>query len=333
MGWFTRNMLAMELSDSLVKIVEVKVKRKRLKSRMIEYMAHPFPSTWIDGGDLQEREAFIQTMREGMKEKKFRTRKAVLSLNCSDVYIVKQSIPELRNRRLRKWFQNEILPELSLPFDNPTFDFHRIGHVWEDGGEQEAIFVMTSKEKVEQWVEVAGWLGLEPVGVQLAPLGLYRWLDLHMQLAENVMLLQIAKTRVEISLVIQGNLIEWKSIPLSVSMDDDQIYRPQMDSLKPVVRDEEEISVYGERLLIQLEEIVDGWKANHSIDIMEWVLSGEGIDFSLLQQYLNEQVDTKVSVSPSPENMMSKRVAKKASQWIGPTLSVPLGLALGRRKR
>ena len=56
------------------------------------------------------------------------------------------------------------------------FDCCPVGHVWEDGGEQDAVIVAASRRTVTAFASLAEWCGLEPVGLEPAPLGLHRWL-------------------------------------------------------------------------------------------------------------------------------------------------------------
>ena len=172
---FRRYRLGMEWTDSLFKLVELHQRRGRV--RVTEAVVHPLPPGWLRNGEIVEPDHVIQAIRDALEGKKLHTRKVRIAFGGSHVRVMRRRLPELRKRRLRKWIRDQVLAEAHLPWDDPVFDYYRVGHVWEDGGEQDAVIVTASRRMVSALASLAEWGGLEPVGLEPAPLGLARWLS------------------------------------------------------------------------------------------------------------------------------------------------------------
>lgn len=102
---------------------------------------------------------------------------------------------------------------------------------------------------------------------------------------------------------------------------------PQSDPLAPRLKGEEEVKRYGEALTAGLKEILEGFKGRTGWMPKEWVLTGEGVDFSLLRDRLKPEEGV-VTISPSPGEFMAECLRERVSPWLGPCLSVPIGLLM-----
>jgi|GEM_PF-2667867 len=322
---FRRYRLGLEWTDSFFKLVEVH--QSRGKIRVTDAAVHPLPPGWFRKEGVVEPESVVQAVREALKGKKLRTRKVHIAISGGHVRVMRRRLPELGRRRLRKWVQRKILPEADLPWEDPVFDCCPVGHVWEDGGEQDAVIVAASRRTVTAFASLAEWCGLEPVRPEPAPLGLHRWLVHALPgVFSRRMTVQISPRSVEISFFEGDIWLETRVVSLPVSLFAEK-GASQADPLAPRLKGEEEVKRYGEALTASLREILEDFRERNGWMPKEWVLTGEGVDFSLLRDRLNPEEGV-VTISPFPGEIMEDSLRERVSPWLGPCLSVPIGLLL-----
>ncbi|MBA4602791.1 type IV pilus biogenesis protein PilM [Thermoactinomyces mirandus] len=320
--------IGIELSPSFFKLAEVK--KRRNKMWLYQYVVHPLPSIWSWESSIWEREEFIQSVQEALLGRDLHTKRVHVAINSKYVIYKRVMVPEMRKRKYRSWLREYLLPVLDLPFSDPVFDYHLINHVWVDGDEQEVLLAITSSSYIDVLTKCLHYCGLDPVHIDLAPLGLYRWLNHIEDLSSSpFILLYLSKNEGEISYFIDGmfqgaHMIELPMTPCLVGKD-----RPYPDPLTPVLKTEEEVSCYGQALMeIVFEGIPDDLKKIFSCPNTRYILAGEGIDLSLLENWLIQNHSMKVKLAPPAEMVMTDNLRERASRWIGNSLSVPLGLMM-----
>ena len=322
---FRRYRLGLEWTDSFFKLVELCQRRGRIL--VTDAVVHPLPPGWFREGTVAEPESVVQAVRDVLKEKKLHTRKVHIAVGGGHVRVMRRRLPELGKRGLRKWIQKKVLPEADLPWEDPVFDCCPVGHVWEDDGEQDTVIVAASRRTVSAFASLAEWCGLEPVGLEPAPLGLHRWLVHTLpEVFSKRMTVQISPRAVEVSFFDGDVWLETRvlSLPMTLFAEGGE---SQSDPLAPRLKGEEEVKRYGEALTAGLKEILEGFKGRAGWMPKEWVLTGEGVDFSLLRDRLKPEEGV-VTISPSPGEFMAEYLRERVSPWLGPCLSVSIGLLM-----
>lgn len=323
---FRRYRLGMEWTDSLFKLVELHQRRGRV--RVTEAVVHPLPPGWLRNGEIVEPDHVIQAIREALEGKKLHTRKVRIAVGGSHVRVMRRRLPELGKRKLCKWIRDQVLAEAHLPWDDPVFDYYRVGHVWEDGGEQDAVIVTASRRMVSALASLAEWGGLEPVGLEPAPLGLARWLSYALpEVFSNRMTVQVSPRSVEVSFFEGEIWLETRSISLSMEpfAEGERLRDPPG---APLLKEEEEVRRYGEALSIALREVLESFRERAGWLPREWVLTGEGVDFTLLRDRLKPEEGVSVTISPFPGELLAEGLRERIPPSLGPSLSVPIGLWL-----
>ena len=64
----------------------------------------------------------------------------------------------------------------------------------------------------------------------------------------------------------------------------------------------------------------------------EWFLSGEGLDFYLLENWLQQHLEASVKLAPPAEIIMPEPLRDRASKWLGNALSIPIGLTVDEKE-
>ncbi|SFS46364.1 type IV pilus biogenesis protein PilM [Marininema halotolerans] len=329
MSLIPRYSLGMELSDSLFKLVEI---RKGLRqTRLTQYVTHPLLPMWSGERELAEREELIQSIRDALRGRKFRTTKVHLSLSNRHVVTGIWYVPEMRAGRMRRWIENKIFSEWALPFDDPIFDFKTIGHVWSDGDQQEVVIVATSRRYVEEVTDLVRCCGLDPISIGLSCLDLQRWMDFSNETTNHKWAaIHLSRTGIEVSLFFHGLLQGGCFLPLS--MEEHLLNvpdRPAVDPLTPMLTQEHQVASYGDSLLNNLNKLEPEWLQEELLQSSRsWMLSGEGVDFDRLVDYLRSKSDRSIHLSPTPQGLIKDETKLHASRWLGNALSVPLGAAL-----
>jgi type IV pilus assembly protein PilM len=330
MLFFRRSCLGLELSDSLLKIVELQ--RWWGPPRLKQVIIHPLVPIWSAEEGWTEKEELIQSIQEALAEGRLGTRKVRLSLSNRHVITQKWKVPEMNRQRMRRWIQRKVLPEWQHPCgENPLFDFQPTHHVWEDGDRQEVAVSIVSRSYVEELIQIMRWCGLNPVAVDLAALHSRRWLDYCVSsTASRLALIHVHADGFEISYVQEGILHAgtYFSMPM-------RKYRQQnggtagADPLRPILETPDEITRYGQTMIKMMKTSGAPWlgKQIWSPNV-QWVLSGEGVHFPVLREWLMEQGAPSVVVADSPEAIMPEEMSDLSASRLGPALTVPLGAAL-----
>lgn len=327
---FRRKMLGLELNDTLLKLVELH--KQGRKVRLEQMVAHPLPSVWSKDGEFIEQEALIQSVREALLGRRFATRKVHLALNSRHVTVQRKRVPILSERRLKKWIQKQIIPSLPLPYTEVVFDYIRLDkHEIEQ--EQDLLLIVASKNYVETLAKIIEYSGLEPISLDLSSLGLYRWLSYNADILPTQLLtLHFSVNGVECSWFKDGDLQAVSFLSLEMSTFRDGPDHPHPDPLKPILLSEEEVERYGKELLPLVNEQVEQWKKKLGWEPTQWILTGDGIDFPLLQKWLVQQTGDKVMHGTTPHEILSPALQVRVSRWLGSAMSVPIGLLLHGRE-
>ena len=113
MPLFPRFSLGMEMNDSLFKLVEMKKGLRR--TRLTQYVVHPLLPVWQEERTAVDREELIQSIRDALLGRRFRTRRVHLTLSNRHVITGVWNIPEMRPSGCggglkRKFFRSGISP-------------------------------------------------------------------------------------------------------------------------------------------------------------------------------------------------------------------------------
>jgi type IV pilus assembly protein PilM len=328
---FRRKALGLELNDTLLKLAEVYTAGRKV--RLDQVVAHPLPSVWSKDGEFVEQEELVQSVREALLGRRFATRKVHLALSSRHVLIRRERVPIMGRRRLRKWVKEKMIPNLNLPYEETVFDLIPLEkHELEK--EQDVMLVIASKKYVETFVNIIEWCGLEPVSLDLSSLALYRWLQFSKErLSTRLLTLHLSVTGAELACFKDGDIQDAHFLPLSMPSFRIGPDHPQTDPLKPILLDEQEVKEYGNRLLSGVNEKLAEWKSRYSWSPDQWVLTGDGIDFQLLNQWLSKETSAKVESGATPHDILSPLLQERMSRWIGLSMSVPVGLLLNGREK
>ncbi|MFC4077134.1 type IV pilus biogenesis protein PilM [Salinithrix halophila] len=329
MPLFRRYALGMELSDSLFKLVEIRKGFRRV--RLTQAVTHPLLPAWTGKRELVEQEEMIYSIRDALAGRPLHTRRVHVSLGNRHVVTGIWKIPEMRMARMRRWIEKKVFPEWDLPFDDPIFDFEPLGHVWQDGDQQEVVVAATSRAYAEELVDLIRWCGLEPVSLGLSSMNLYRWVDFADDSTLNhLAVLHLSRMGVEVSLFYQGVL--QGGFYLSLSLQDHlngHPARPDMDPLAPVLTETSQVESYGEALIEKLKEAEPEWLVRELWKPSRvWMVSGEGVDLSTLIPFLQTRVAVTIRQGPGADALLNEKHLLHSSRWLGNALSAPLGAAL-----
>ncbi|WP_164491847.1 type IV pilus biogenesis protein PilM [Staphylospora marina] len=324
--------IGIEISPSMFKLAGVKKRGKKL--RVHRMVTHPFPSVWMKSPFMFEKEEFVQCVQEALMARNIRGSKVHVAISGRHVVLKRVMVPEMKPSKYRAFVAEHVLPLLDLPFEDPLFDIQPVGEVWFDDDPQELLVALVPRKYVESLTACLRYCGLDPVKVDLAPLALYRWVDVARGVrTPRSLFLGISKSEVEISRFTDGVLKDVRVVSLDMAAFRKEEDRPRPDPLIPILGEGEEVEAYGRSLLDAVMGGIDEWERDAwTRSGTEWFLSGEGIDLYKLEKALKRAAALPVSVAPPAEPYMSERLREKASRWVGASFSVALGLALNGKE-
>ncbi|WP_380165434.1 type IV pilus biogenesis protein PilM [Kroppenstedtia sanguinis] len=320
--------LGIEMDNSLFKLVEMKKSLRRI--RLNQYVVHPLLPVWQEERTAVDRDELIQSLRDALLNRHFRTHRVHLTLSNRHVTTGVWNIPEMRSSRMRRWIEKKVLPEWDLPYDDPHFDYQPIGPIWQEGDRQAVVVAVTSRSYVEQLVNLIGCCGLELVTIDLAAHSLQRWL--HFSAEESLprlVSLHVSEEGVEVNLFHHGVL--QGGIYLSLGMDSfvREGVRPGVDPLIPVLSEPDPVAAYGYALLDALRKEGPDWMRRELWKPGRvWTLTGTGIDLNQLLDWMKTRETPPIRLGIGPWEIMEEEMSLQSSPWLETALSVPLGAAL-----
>jgi type IV pilus assembly protein PilM len=219
---FGRKKLAygLQILDNQVKLVGIMRTAQAIK---VAYRhSTPLPSGCVRNGKMIDSEQVVYTIKQLMTDLKLQGTKAAITIPTASVIMRRVTMPKVKDRELRNLIDVELYGNSQLPFKNPSFDYVRLGSAKEDSTKDEVLVFITSQDVVEEYTSVIRRAGLEPIGVELGPLALYRLLvngadPIEPDHEETLMLLQVEDKQADVCIFSAGIPVLMKTISLQTN--------------------------------------------------------------------------------------------------------------------
>lgn len=201
--------LGVELTPERVNIIQIEQGKKGIK--IDAYVSLPLPEGAYQDGRIIDAEAISEVLRQGLEDKKIKTRKAVTSVPVGESVIRLIRLPaELDDFELRDMVLNQEAA-LYLPFarEDADVDFQKLDtDIDEDGIERvEILLVATPREVTDAYLSVFENAGLQLKVLEVSSFALLRTLRnqlVQFDIREAVALVNIDCDGSEISVVVNG---------------------------------------------------------------------------------------------------------------------------------
>lgn len=161
-GQGSRPLIGIDVSSSAVKMLELGESGKGVR-RVERYSIVPLPKEAVVDGAIAKVELVEAAMREALRKLETKTRDAVLALPSSAVITKKILLPGgATEAEIEAQVAADANQMASFPLDEVSLDYQILGPNPKNPSENDALLVVTRKERVEERVAVAEAIGLSP---------------------------------------------------------------------------------------------------------------------------------------------------------------------------
>lgn len=163
LGHANKPLIGVDVSSSAVKMLELSSNGPDLL-RVERYAIAPLPKDAVQDGTIARHDVVEAAMRSAWQELKTRTRDVAMALPASSVITKKILLPitasesEIDTQVTAE--ANQIAP---FPLDEVSLDYQVLGANSKNADENDALLVLTRRERVEERVALAEAVGLKTV--------------------------------------------------------------------------------------------------------------------------------------------------------------------------
>lgn len=161
-GQGSRPLIGVDVSSSAVKMLELSESAKGVR-RVERYAIVPLPKEAVVDGVIAKSDLVEAAMRRAIQALDTKTRDAVMALPASAVITKKILLPATAtDAEIEAQVAADANQMASFPLDEVSLDYQILGPNAKNPAENDALLVVTRKERVEERVAVAEAAGLAP---------------------------------------------------------------------------------------------------------------------------------------------------------------------------
>lgn len=172
----------------------------------------PVPPGIIVEDQIMNAESLSLQVKHWVKAEKLRGASATLAIPTSQIIIRKMRIPSIKAAELRQLVELEVETALRLPFEDPVYDFIKVGH--DDESTQVLVFA-APKKLIQSYVNIFEDAGIHVRAVELSATALARAIAVQQNdFIQESMLISLDKNSLEVYMLQNGNPIFMRTITL-----------------------------------------------------------------------------------------------------------------------
>ncbi|MGZ4121584.1 MAG: type IV pilus biogenesis protein PilM [Tumebacillaceae bacterium] len=343
LGINTGTALGVEINEQRLLLAEMKKKGDTWLLQKVVQAA--IPSEVMSDGKVNQVDTLAELLKETLRSAKIRSKTTHLVVPSQYVVIRQLQLPDLPKKQLSKVIDFELQNSIHLPFEDPIYDFVKLGKVnreqpLEDGEESdvdecEVTLIASSQSAIDPVVEAAKRAGLKPVSVDIRALALER---AYRRFAETddqrtILFVDVAESSTDLHIFSGETLKFTRNIPMLLEQ-----YKIEEERIKPFdvleileyFQENTNFRSYTEDLSYEIERSVNFFRYtlnNRDEALSEIVLTGLMPKSGIFAAYLQERLpDMKVSVMPFAGLELSEHVQE--SDFDPYEFAIPVGLAL-----
>ncbi|MFF2090418.1 type IV pilus biogenesis protein PilM [Paenibacillus sp. NPDC058174] len=118
--------VGIEITDEAIKLCEIREKRDR-SLRIVNYAAAPLPAGAVKDGRIIEMETMQSTLKELLAVNKIGAKHVHFAIPSPTTMVRLLQLPDIPHHELKKLVQYEMKHNVHLAFEQPHYDFVRLG--------------------------------------------------------------------------------------------------------------------------------------------------------------------------------------------------------------
>ncbi|WP_139992372.1 type IV pilus biogenesis protein PilM [Paenibacillus paridis] len=327
--------LGIEITDSGVKICEIQQKGKR-SIRLLNYSSRPLPAGVIDDGKVIDKERLRETIKMALDARRFTSKYVHFAIPSQMAMVRSIKLPDLVNAELKKLVQFEMKNNLSMAFDDPSYDFIKLPKSTQDVGEVlpeeanlcEVLVVAAPTSILQDYVDVLEQLKLIPCSIEIKSFSLLRLIEWGKINAEGInIIINVNELNTEITIIDEGHFKITRNVEVSFKPVVNEAEEEHNSWLDSYSSPEQTFMNAAQDLIAELERLMNFYYYNLNKSERTFnkiMLSGDIPELAKLAAMMEEDVTPPVTLVSW--DLLS--VAGNSASWDVPTYAVPLGLAL-----
>jgi type IV pilus assembly protein PilM len=343
LGFTSETSLGVEINEQRLLLAEMKKKGSKWILQKVVQAA--IPTEVMHDGKVKQVDTLAELLKDTMREAKIRCKKTHLVVPSQYVVIRQLQLPDLPKKQLSKLIDFELQNSIHLPFEDPIYDFVKLGQAvteQTDFEEEtpaipacEVTLIASSKSAIHPVVEAAQRAGLKPVSVDIRALALAR---AYRRFAteegqRTILFVDVAESSTDLHIFSGETLKFTRNVPMSLDN-----YKIEEERIKPFhvleileyFQENTNFRSFTQDLAHEIERSVNFFRYtlnNRDEALSEIVLTGLMPKSGIFAAYLQERLpDMRVSVMPFSGLEMSPYV--QASDFDAYEFAIPVGLAL-----
>ncbi|KJS03099.1 MAG: pilus assembly protein PilM [Desulfobulbaceae bacterium BRH_c16a] len=303
------------------------------------------PEGAVDDGTLNDPEVVGKAISDLFNNLKIKNKKVGFSISGYSVIVKKVNLAVMEDAQLEEHIMAEA--EQYIPFDieDVYLDFQDLKTNTKGADRTDVMLVAAKKEVVDDYIDMLQSINLNPVLVDVDGFALENSYECNYQKNENVALVDIGATKMNINILSQGVSVVARDIVVGSRQLTEQIqnvfdiefeeaeaiklgFLPAEDKRREV---EEIFSATCTQWVLEVKKAIDLYHANHpDRPLKKLILSGGGAKVNGLTDFLAQETDMEVELFNPFKNMVTnrKKIDPDYLLSIGPEMAIVTGIAL-----
>lgn len=302
------------------------------------------PPDSLEDGALQDPEAVSKAISTLLSNLKIKSKKVAISISGYSVIVKKINLAVMTEDELDRHIQSEAEQYIPFDIDDVYLDFQDLKTNTEDEDRTDVMLVAAKRDVVDGYLDMLRDTGLQPVVVDVDAFALENAFEANFGLDDNVALVDIGASKMNINIIAQGTSILARDVVLGSRQLTEQIQNhfdlsfEDAEALKigtaPAGDKKEELDGIVVNTCTQwvteVKRAIDFYYSNHPDDkVSKILLSGGGAKIKGFADFFKEETDIPVEIfNPFQTTSFDHNIINEQYlQTIAPEMTLAAGLA------
>lgn len=303
------------------------------------------PEGAVDDGTLNEPEIVSKAISDLFKNLKIKNKAVGFSISGYSVIVKKVNLAVMDEAQLESHITSEAEQYIPFDIDDVYLDFQDLKTNTKENDRTDVMLVAAKKEIVNDYLDMLRSINLNPVIVDVDGFALENSYEHNYRVQENVALVDIGATKMNINIISQGVSVVARDIIVGSRQLTEQIMNlldidfEEAEAIKlgflPAEEKRPEVeqifSATCTQWVLEIKKAIDLYHSNHPEQpLNRLILSGGGAKVSGLIDFLSQETKVAVELFNPFLNMEfnRKKIDPDYLLSIGPEMAIATGIAL-----
>lgn len=335
--------IGLDIGSHSIKVCELKQTDKTYS--VIKLGSIILPEGAVEDGTLHDQEAVSKAITELLTNLKIKHKKVAISISGYSVIVKKIHLAVMEEKQLEQYITAEAEQYIPFDIDDVYLDFQDLKTNTAGSTHTDIMLVAAKKEIINDYLNMLQGLGLQPVVVDVDGFALENIYESNYPLNENVALVDIGASKMNINIITNGMSVVAKDIGIGSRQLTEQIADTfdipfaDAEALKigqiPAEEKKEQIAKIFTSIctqwVLEIKKAIDLYHSNHANNQLDkLVLSGGGSKVAGLAEFLQKETNVPVEIFNPFSKMLTnpKQIDTEYLNNIGPEMAIATGLAI-----